>query len=146
MKIHSRLLIALAAVLAGTFAFSSCTDKVAFGDAFLDKASGNSVTEDTVFNSATYTQQYLNSIYALQYYGLPYNNNCGNSVSPWTGKFDQLTDCWIMHWNNNTIYNSYYSGTLDATMNPLLSYSNDNVWRQCVQDGNSSHICPPCRD
>ena len=134
MKIQSRIIIALATVLVGTFAFTSCTDKVAFGDSFLDKASGNSVTEDTVFNSATYTQQYLNSIYALQYYGLPYNNNCGNSASPWTGKFDQLTDCWVMHWNNNTIYNAYYSGTLDATQTPLLSYTNDNVW-QAVRAG-----------
>ena len=134
MKIQSRIIIALATVLVGTFAFTSCTDKVAFGDSFLDKASGNSVTEDTVFNSATYTEQYLNSIYALQYYGLPYNNNCGNSVSPWTGKFDQLTDCWVMHWNNNTIYNAYYSGTLDATQTPLLSYTNDNVW-QAVRAG-----------
>ena len=55
MKIQSRIIIALATVLVGTFAFTSCTDKVAFGDSFLDKASGNSVTEDTVFNSATYT-------------------------------------------------------------------------------------------
>ncbi len=113
---------------------TACTDKVAFGDSFLDKASGSSVTEDTVFNSAEYTKQYLNSIYALQYYGLPYNVSCGNSASPWTGKFDQLTDCWLMHWDGNTIYKAYYSGTLDATQTPLLSFTGDNVW-QAVRAG-----------
>lgn len=135
MKQHKKFILKVsAAVCVLASVFTACTDKIAFGDSFLDKPSGNSVTEDTVFNNAEYTKQYLNSIYALQYYGLPYNNNCGNSASPWTGKFDQLTDCWVMHWDNNTIYNSYYTGTLDATQNPLLSYSNDNVW-QAVRAG-----------
>lgn len=71
----------------------------------------------------------MNSIYALQYYGLPYNNNCGNSASAWTGKLDQVTDCWLMHWDNNTIYKAYYSGTLDATQTPLISFTGDNVWQ-----------------
>jgi hypothetical protein len=117
MKLN-KLYKGVTCLLLGTAMFTACTDKVAFGDSFLDKAAGNTVTEDTVFNSAEYTGQFLNSIYALQYYGLPYNNNCGNSASPWTGKFDQVTDCWLMHWDNNTIYKAYYSGTLDATQTP----------------------------
>lgn len=133
MKLN-KLYKGVTCLLLGTAMFTACTDKVAFGDSFLDKAAGNTVTEDTVFNSAEYTGQFLNSIYALQYYGLPYNNNCGNSASPWTGKFDQVTDCWLMHWDNNTIYKAYYSGTLDATQTPLFSYSNDNVW-QAVRAG-----------
>ena len=35
--------------------FSACTDKIAFGNSFLEKAPGGSVTKDTVFNSAVYT-------------------------------------------------------------------------------------------
>lgn len=128
MKLHINISHAAVVLLVIASALTACTDKVEFGDSFLDKASGSSVTEDTVFNNAEYTKQYLNAIYALQYYGLPYNVNCGNSASPWTGKFDQLTDCWLMHWDNNTIYKAYYSGTLDATQQPLLSYNNDHVW------------------
>lgn len=129
MKLQHKLLAGMTGVVLGASTFTACTDKVAFGNSFLEKASGSSVTIDTVFNKAVYTEQFLNSIYALQYYGLPYNNNCGNSASPWTGKFDQLTDCWLMHWDNNTIYKAYYSGTLDATQSPLLSFTGDNVWQ-----------------
>ena len=134
MKLYNKIVNSFAGLALTASMLTACTDKVAFGDAFLDKASGATVTEDTVFNSAEYAKQFLNSVYALQYYGLPYNNNCGNSASPWTGKFDQITDCWLMHWDNNTIYKAYYSGTLDATQNPLLSYNNDNVW-QAVRAG-----------
>lgn len=109
-------------------AATSCTDKIAFGSALLEKPSGATVTLDTVFNSPVYTEQYLNSIYALQYYGLPYNNKCGNAASPWTGKLDQLTDCFLMHWDNNTIWNAYYQGKMDATQMPLISYTGDRVW------------------
>lgn len=128
MKLHNKLFIGVAGMLLGASVFTGCTDKIAFGNAFQQKPSGSSVTKDTVFNSPTYTEQFLTSIYALQYYGLPYNNYCGNSASPWTGKFDQLTDCWLMHWNGSAIYNTYYSGTLDATMSPLLSFTGDKVW------------------
>ena len=122
------------AAMCSTAVLSACTDGLKFGSAFLEKPSGSTVTMDTVFNKAEYTQQYLNSIYALQYYGLPYNVKCGTSASPWSGKFDQLTDCWLMHWDNNTIYKAFYSGTLDSTQDPLLSYKNDNVW-QAVRAG-----------
>lgn len=134
MKLYNKLYTGLAGMMLGASVFTACTDKIAFGNAFQQKPSGSTVTKDTVFNSPTYTEQFLTSIYALQYYGLPYNNKCGNSASPWTGKFDQLTDCWLMHWDSNTIWNEYYSGTLDATKTPLLSYTNDNVW-QAVRAG-----------
>ena len=48
---------------------TSCTDAVKFGNDFLEKApGGSSATIDTVFNSATYTRQFLTTIYSLQYY------------------------------------------------------------------------------
>lgn len=89
-------MIGVAGPVLGASTFTACTDKVAFGNAFLEKASGSSVTIDTVFNKAVYTEQFLNSIYALQYYGLPYNPNCGTSANPYLGKLDQVTDCWLM--------------------------------------------------
>ena len=128
MKLYNKLFAGVLGMVVGASAITSCTDNIAFGNAFLEKPAGSTVTKDTVFNSAVYTEQFLNAIYALQYYGLPYNNNCGNAASPWTGKFDQITDCWLMHWDNNTIYKSYYSGTLSANENPLLSFTNDKVW------------------
>jgi hypothetical protein len=129
MKLYNKFFTSIIGLLLVVSFMASCTDKIAFGDAFLEKAPSGDVTADTVFSNAEYTKQYLNGIYALQYYGLPYNSNCGTSASPWSGKFDQLTDCWLMHWDNNTIYKAFYSGTLDATQTPLFSYTNDNVWQ-----------------
>lgn len=129
MKPHIQLFAGIALAALTTIATTSCTDEIKLGSNALEKPSGSTVTKDTVFNSPIYTEQFLNSIYALQYYGLPYNPSCGTSASPWSGKFDQLTDCWVMHWDNNTIYKAYYSGTLDANQEPLLSYKNDNVWK-----------------
>ena len=53
-------------------AFTACTDDVKFGDSFVEKAPGGTVTIDTVFNSAEYTKQFLTGIYGMQYYGLPF--------------------------------------------------------------------------
>lgn len=129
MKQYKKIINGMVSVAIAVAAATSCTDPVQFGSAFLEKPSGSTVTKDTVFNNATYTEQFLTGIYALQYYGLPYNNNCGTSASPWTGKFDQLTDCWLMHWDGSAIYTRFYSGTLDSGSDPLLSFKNDNVWQ-----------------
>lgn len=42
--------------------FIACTDKVQFGDAFLEKAPGGTVSADTVFTNAEYTRQFLAGI------------------------------------------------------------------------------------
>lgn len=126
MKLHNIICgTALAAA-----ALTACTDDIAFGNALLEKPSGSTVTIDTVFNSTEYTKQYLSYIYSLQYYGLTFTNgqDKGHSNSYWTGKLDQLTDCWISHWDGTTIYQQYYSGTHDATKQPLITYDKDNVW------------------
>lgn len=106
----------------------ACTDKVAVGNAFLEKPAGSTVTKDTVFNSPEYTEQFLTGIYSLQYYGLPYTTSTTTSQNLYFGKLDQLTDCWIMHWADAAIYNTFYSGTLDATKTPLIGYTSDKVW------------------
>lgn len=117
-------------VSAIALAFTACTDEVKFGDSFIEKAPGGTVTIDTVFNSAEYTRQFLTGIYGMQYYGLPFSNASGvpTSQNSYQGKLDGLTDIYQIHWNGTAIFNSYYSNTLSANNDPLVSYLNDKVW------------------
>ena len=68
MKLKNTWLIATVLGMAISMATSSCVDEMKFGNSFLEKAPGGSVTQDTVFSNAEYTRQFLTSIYALQYY------------------------------------------------------------------------------
>ncbi len=122
-------------VLASAVIATACTDDVKFGDAFVEKAPGGTVTIDTVFNSAEYTRQFLTGVYGMQYYGLPFTNatGCATSQNHYYGKLDALTDCYQIHWNSAAIFNAYYSGTLDATQDPLISFKNDKVWEAVRQ-------------
>ena len=72
---NNKIFTGISAFLLSAMAFTACTDDVKFADSFIEKSPGNTVSLDTVFNSATYTKQFLTGIYALQYYGLPYSNN-----------------------------------------------------------------------
>lgn len=111
-------------------AMTACTDEIAFGDSFIEKAPGGSVSIDTVFSSPIYTEQFLTSLYARQYYGLPFSSASGiaNSQSPYTGKFDGLTDCYQLHWGNAAVSSRYYTGSLTANDTPLMSFAYDQVW------------------
>lgn len=126
---------ASAFALASAVALTACTDDVKLGSAFVEKAPGGTVTIDTVFNSAEYTRQFLTGIYGMQYYGLPFTNRagCATSQNHYFGKLDALTDCYQIHWNGTAIFNAYYSNTLDATQDPLISFSNDKVWETVRQ-------------
>jgi hypothetical protein len=77
MKIRNKSILVMATCMSISALFS-CVDDVKFGDAFLEKAPGGSVTKDTVFNNAEYTRQFLTSLYSYQYYGLPYYNGSGD--------------------------------------------------------------------
>lgn len=122
-----------AMVLAGV-ALTGCTDEVSFGSAFIDKAPGGSTNLDSIFSNPDYINQYLTSLYARQYYGLPFNSNTGlNHQSPYVGKLDALTDLYQMHWASQTVWSSYYTGTLTAKNTPLISFSNDGVWEMVHQ-------------
>lgn len=132
MKLKKIWLVGTVASLGMSIASTSCVDDIKFGNAFLEKAPGASVTKDTVFNNAEYTRQFLTSIYGKQYYGLPYNNNSAlaRSSSPYTGKFDALTDCWQQHWADASTTKTYYPGNLNAANagNALFTYTGDQVW------------------
>lgn len=120
----------LSVAVLGAAMLSACTDDIKFGNAFIEKAPGGAVNVDTVFSSPVYTQQFLNSLYARQYYGLPYANANGtpNSSNTYTGKFDALTDCYQLHWGSTKVENAYYTGNLTATDTPLMGFNGDYVW------------------
>ncbi len=124
------------ALALGCVAMTSCTDEIKFGNAFIEKAPGGTVTIDTVFNSAEYTKQFLTAIYSLQYYGLPYRNedshnnaNVPHSQCDWNSKLDALTDCYHQHFSGSAAYNQYYVGSLTSASQPLISYTGDLVWK-----------------
>ena len=102
-RIYTWLMIAFMIL---SMSISSCVDDIAFGNTFLEKAPGADVTEDTVFSNAEYTRQFLNAIYALQYYGLPWQSASdfpyGNNY--WTGSVSNLTECYQMVWSSSGIY------------------------------------------
>ena len=133
MKLYHTISKGAAALLIATMTMTSCTDPIKFGDSFIEKQPGGTVTIDTVFANAEYTRQFLTGIYALQYYGLPFGSNTAHSQNCYTGKLDALTDCYQIHWNGTSIYNNYYSGTLSANQTPLISYTGDLVWQAVRQ-------------
>lgn len=137
MKRNILLKSAVALMLSGA-AMTACTDKIAFGDASLDKATSSTATIDSVFQNAEYTRQFLVGIYSKQYYGLPYANggaNMPHSGNPYTGKLDGLTDCWHQFWNGAAVYGQYYTGAMtsavrrdDGLDGPLYSYDKEFQW------------------
>ena len=130
MKIHKLLFGGLVAVAAAA-GVSSCTDEIAVGSEFLDKAPSNSTTKDSVFSKAEYAEQFLTGVYSLQYYGIPYRSSSSAplSASYWQGKFDALTDIYHLHFPSSMLYGSYYSGSLTAsTDGPIYGFTTENFW------------------
>ena len=82
MKKYNKWIFNVASGLALTSVIAtSCVDEIKFGNSFLEKAPGGSVTKDTVFNNAEYTRQFLTNLYGMQYYGLPYKNVANQELS-----------------------------------------------------------------
>ena len=136
MKLHHRIASGVVALLIGSMAFTSCTDEIKFGNAFVEKTPGGTVSLDTVFASAEYTKQFLVGLYVLQYYGLPFKNATSApwSASYWNSKLDAMTDCYQQHFSGSEAYNRYYGGLLTSNNSGLIGYSNDFVWetvRRC---------------
>ena len=133
MKLYHKIITGVVTLMAGSMAFTACTDDVKFGDAFVEKQPGGTLTIDSVFSNPEYTRQFLTGIYALQYYGLPFGQNTAISQNPYYGKLDGLTDCYQTHYNSTAIYNTYYSGTMTANLEPLISFTKDYVWEAVRQ-------------
>ena len=118
-----------------TIALGSCTDTIKFGDSFLEKAPGGTVTADTVFSNPEYTRNFLAGIYSTQYYNLPTNstNAAPQCQNYWKGMPDALGDDFHLLFNNTIVFGKYYNGSLtsatDGNKNGnIYPYLNEYVW------------------
>lgn len=133
MKLNIKNIIGLA-VLA-TFGMGSCTDDIKFGNAFLEKAPGGTVTADTVFTNPEYTRNFLAGIYATQYYNLPTNstNSAPQCQNYWKGMPDALGDDFHILFNNTIVFTKYYNGSLTSAIDGnkngnIYPYTNEYIW------------------
>jgi hypothetical protein len=92
--------------ISSTFLFSSCVDKFAVGDAFLEKAPGVDVNIDTVFSHAEYTRNFLWSVYG-QIYCTYVSGNMMNGAP-----IDVLSDSYHCYVSWGGPKQSYYPGLL----------------------------------
>ena len=133
MKKYNKWIFNVASGLALTSVIAtSCVDEIKFGNSFLEKAPGGSVTKDTVFNNAEYTRQFLTNLYGMQYYGLPYKNVANQeSSNNYVGKPEALTDLYIYTYPSAGITGPYYQGTHTANYgkrSDKFDYLRNNVW------------------
>ena len=119
----------------------SCTDSVKFGDPFLEKAPGGTVTADTVFNNAEYTRQFLASAYTYQYYNLPCksSNASPQCINYWKGMPDALGDTHQLFYNSSKVFSDYYNGALSSSPDEktnygVYPYTNEHIWEN-VRNG-----------
>ncbi len=131
MKILNKWLIV--ALIGFTTSLVSCVDDFKFGNEFLEKAPGGTVTKDTVFSSAEYTRQFLTGLYSLQYYGLPFGTNDAFPYmhTGWVGKWENLSDLWHTSWDGQAIQQRYYTGIHNSGYSKRqekFEYSRMNVW------------------
>ena len=88
------------------FGFTSCVDRFAVGDAFLEKAPGVDVNIDTVFSNAEYTRNFLWSAYG-QLYCTYTSGNMMNGAP-----IDVLSDSYHCYVSWGGPKQSYYPGNL----------------------------------
>lgn len=136
MKHISKVILAVAAIFAAGFASHSCTDPLKFGNAFLEKAPGGTVTADTVFTNAEYTRQFLAGIYNKQYYALPTSstNDPPQCLNYWKGMPEALSDNFQLFFQNTIVGNKYYTGALTSSIDGknngnIYPYLNEYIWQ-----------------
>ena len=104
MKKISNILLVLG--ICSAFCFSACVDKIAVGDAFLEKAPGVDVNIDTVFTSREYVRNFLWSAYG-QLYCTYTSGNMMNGAP-----IDVLSDSYHCYVSWGGPKQSYYPGLL----------------------------------
>lgn len=97
---------------------TSCVDRIAVGDDFLEKAPGVDVNIDTVFSSAEYTRNFLWSAYGQIY--CTYTS--GNMING--APIDALTDSYQCYVSWGGPIQTYYPGTVteDSQDNPNSNF------------------------
>ncbi len=135
MKKFTYFIVSSIALVSLALGINSCTDPVKFGNDFLEKAPGGTVTADTVFTSAEYTEQFLTSIYVRQYHPLPTNstNSAPQCLNYWKGMPDALSDCIQFFFANTIVNNKYYTGAMTSSYDTygngsIYPYTNEYVW------------------
>lgn len=135
MKLNIKHLSIAGALAAAALGMGSCTDQLAFGDSFLSKAPGGTVTADTVFSKAEYTRNFLAGVYSYQYYNLPCRsaNDCAQFLNYWKGSCDLLSDCYQTVFSGHLIFTDYYNGMLTSATNSygnggVHPYNNSKIW------------------
>ena len=133
MKLNIKNIFGAAVV--ALFGLTACTDTVQFGNSFLEKAPGGTVTADTVFSNPEYTRNFLAGIYSTQYYNLPTNstNAAPQCQNYWKGMPDALGDDFHVFFNNTIVFSKYYNGSLTSTIDGNLNgniypYLNEYIW------------------
>lgn len=101
-----KLNILLVLGICTTFMLPACVDRLAIGDAFLEKAPGVDVNIDTVFTSAEYTRNFLWSAYG-QIYCTYTSGNMMNGAP-----IDVLSDSYHCYVSWGGPIQSYYPGSL----------------------------------
>lgn len=135
MKFNIKHLSVAGLLVAAAVSFGSCTDEIKFGDSFLEKAPGGTVTADTVFHNAEYTRRFLAANYARQYHNMPVK---GSNLKPqWINWFkgmpDALADTHHLPWNGSLIWSAYYIGSLTSNTDSndqgtVFPYNAMNIW------------------
>ena len=92
--------------ICAAFFSTSCVEKLAVGDAFLEKAPGVDINIDTVFSNAEYTRNFLWSAYG-QIYCTYTNGNMMNGAP-----IDALSDSYHCYCGWGGPYKSYYPGNI----------------------------------
>lgn len=135
MKALYKVIIGALITIGAGMSINSCTDPLRFGNAFLEKAPGGTVTADTVFNNAEYTRQFLAAIYSKQYYALPTNstNAAPQCRNYWKGMPDALSDNFQLFFTNTIVGNKYYTGALTSSTDSnnngnIYPFLNEYVW------------------
>jgi len=128
MKLKIKHLPALGVIALAVAAMStSCTDKLAFGDSFLEKAPGGSMTADSIFSNAQYTRYYLAGIYAKQYYNLPVGSTNDLNTPQWYNYFkgipDILSDSYHQTYASILLFSAYYNGMLSSNEDGNKNYN-----------------------
>ena len=100
--LNNILVLGICSVLFST----SCVDRLAVGDAFLEKAPGVDVNIDTVFSSAEYTRNFLWSAYGQIYCAY----TSGNMING--APIDALSDSYHCYCTWGGPIQSYYPGSL----------------------------------
>lgn len=104
MKHRNNILLLLG--ICSFFSITSCVDRLAIGDAFLEKSPGVDINIDTVFSNAEYTRNFLWSAYG-QLYCTYTSGNMMNGAP-----IDVLSDSYHCYCSWGGPIQSYYPGLL----------------------------------